>query len=60
MKNSATGGFDPQDMLYASEIGLVVGDVSQTVDEINDSLGMTAFKGKKVAPFHPWVMPMPC
>ena len=53
LRNSAPGGFGPQDMLHASEIGLVVDDVIQTVDEINDSLGMSAFKGKKSSSFSP-------
>lgn len=53
LKNSASGGFGPKDMLYASEIGLVVDDVLQTVDEIRDSLGMSAFKGKKGRSFSP-------
>lgn len=53
LRNSASGEFGPEDMLYASEIGLVVDDVLQTVDEVSDSLGMNPFKGKKSKNFSP-------
>lgn len=45
LKNAATGKFSSKDILYASEIGLVVDDVPQTVREIKDSLGFEFFKG---------------
>ncbi len=45
LKNSASGEFSAKDILYASEIGLVVDDVGQTVREIKDSLGFEYFKG---------------
>jgi catechol-2,3-dioxygenase len=45
LKNSASGEFGPKDILYASEIGLVVDDVPQTVRQIKASLGFEYFKG---------------
>lgn len=45
LKNSAQGEFSPEDILYASEIGLVVDDVAQTQREIKDALGLTGFPG---------------
>ncbi|MEM7012425.1 MAG: glyoxalase/bleomycin resistance/dioxygenase family protein [Verrucomicrobiota bacterium] len=45
LDNAAKGGFGPKDILYASEIGLVVDDVAQTQSDIKDSLGLTGFPG---------------
>ena len=39
LKNSAQGDFSPDDILYASEIGLVVDDVTQTERDVKDVLG---------------------
>ena len=51
LKNSAKGGFDPKDILYASEIGLVVDDVPQVEKEVKDSLGMEYKRGYRSQSF---------
>ena len=45
LNNSAEGQFGPNQILYASEIGLVVDDVAQTQRNIKDALGLTGFPG---------------
>ena len=45
LNNSEEGAFGPKQILYASEIGLVVDNVSQTQREIKDTLGLTGFPG---------------
>ncbi|MEM1295547.1 MAG: glyoxalase/bleomycin resistance/dioxygenase family protein [Verrucomicrobiota bacterium] len=51
LKNSAGGGFDPEDILYASEIGLVVDDVPQVEKEVKDSLGLKYQRGYRSQSF---------
>ncbi|MBM80803.1 MAG: hypothetical protein CMJ78_09435, partial [Planctomycetaceae bacterium] len=46
LKNSAPGAFTTKDILYASEIGLVVDDVGSTVTAAKDSLGIGVYRDK--------------
>lgn len=45
LKNAASGAFSVQDILYASEIGLVVPDVLQTVESLKSRLGLPVYVG---------------
>ncbi len=41
LKNAASGTFSPKDILYASEIGLVVPDVPRAVEDLHARLGLS-------------------
>jgi catechol-2,3-dioxygenase len=45
LENGAPGGFVSQDILYASEIGLVVDDVPATASKLKDVVGLNQYKG---------------
>ena len=45
LDNAANGDFSPADMLYASEIGLVVDDVPETVDAVKQQLKLGVYRG---------------
>ena len=45
LENSARGEFGPEQILYASEIGIVVDDVVQTQRQIKETLGLKGFPG---------------
>lgn len=51
LNNSATGEFSQGDILYASEIGLVVDDVPQTATEVDDSIGLKYSRGYRSQSF---------
>ncbi len=52
LRNGAPGPFTSGDILYASEIGLVVDDVPAEVKALNETLGLELYRpgGKKFAP----------
>ncbi|HWB19418.1 MAG TPA: hypothetical protein VG711_03890 [Phycisphaerales bacterium] len=43
LQNARAGDFGPQDILYASEIGIVVDDVRAAAEAVRDELGMRPF-----------------
>jgi len=45
LKNAAAGAFGPADILYASEIGLVVDDVPATVSQFKQAIGLEPYIG---------------
>src|SRR5207249_7567926 len=45
LKNGAPGGFASQDILYASEIGLIVDDVPATASKLKDIVVLNQDKG---------------
>ena len=54
LENAADKKFGPQQILYASEIGLVVDDVGQTQREIKETLGLSGLPGSfRSASFSP-------
>ncbi len=49
LKNAAKGVFSPADILYASEIGLVVDSIPQTVKMIREELGLDVYRDNSEA-----------
>jgi hypothetical protein len=45
LKNGAEGAFNSKDILYASEIGLIVDDVPSTATKLKDVVGVGQYKG---------------
>lgn len=45
LPSARSGGFTPADILYVSEIGIVVDDVPAAVREIGGALGLAPFRG---------------
>lgn len=45
LANAARGGFSSQDILYASEMGLVVDDVDQVAQGIRETVGWSPYRG---------------
>ena len=45
LKNSAPGHFTSQDILYTSEIGIIVDDVRNTAFELNKTFGLEQYRG---------------
>jgi catechol-2,3-dioxygenase len=45
LKNAAEGGFSSADILYASEIGLIVDDVPTTASKLKEVVGEDQYRG---------------
>jgi catechol-2,3-dioxygenase len=45
LENSASGGFSSKDILYASEIGLIVDDVTTTATMLREGTGLRQYRG---------------
>lgn len=45
LENKGEGDFTPDDVLYISEIGLVVNDVNETFNSISNHIGLGQYKG---------------
>ena len=45
LKNAAPGGFGSEDILYASEIGLIVDDVPATASKLREVAGVEQYRG---------------
>jgi catechol-2,3-dioxygenase len=45
LRNGASGPFKSQDILYASEIGLVVDDVAATASKLKEVVGLDQYRG---------------
>jgi catechol-2,3-dioxygenase len=49
LRNAAGGPFTSADILYASEIGLVVDDVPATATRLREAVGLTSYRGESDA-----------